>query len=140
MYVWIVPPLDAGAVDYVMHMLARVEGMPLGALQAGLDWDWSSFADWLGRLDGHLAINAGFLAGHSTIRRIVMGDAAVGEEATPRQVDGMVGLLRQSGDLFGGEVLGLGEQGHRGPSWVGVAIRRRKRCPAGGNTRGRGEL
>src|SRR5207245_4877984 len=62
----------------------------------GLDWDWGSFADWLGRLDGHLAINAGFLAGHSTIRRIVMGDAAVGEEATPRQVDGMVGLLRQS--------------------------------------------
>src|SRR3954470_1292884 len=91
-----IAPLDAASVDYVMHMLARVEGMPLGALQAGLDWDWSSFGDWLGRLDGHLAVNAGFLAGHSTIRRIVMGDAAVGEAATSQQIDAMVALLGSS--------------------------------------------
>src|SRR5436190_19734650 len=91
-----IAPLDSAAVDYVMHMLARVEGMPIGALQAGLEWDWGSFGDWLARLDGHLAVNAGFLAGHSTIRRIVMGDAAVGDPASPAQVDGMVSLLRQS--------------------------------------------
>jgi N-acyl-D-aspartate/D-glutamate deacylase len=97
-----IAPLDANAddVDYVMRMLARVEGMPLEALQAGLDWDWTSFGDWLGRLDGHLAVNAGFLAGHSTIRRMVMGDAAVGEEATPAQIEAMVALLRES--LAGG--------------------------------------
>ena len=93
-----IAPLDAGAVDYVMHMLARVEGMPLRALEAGLDWDWGPFGDWLGRLDGHLAVNAGFLAGHSTIRRMVMGDAAVGDAATPAQIDAMVALLRQSLD------------------------------------------
>src|SRR5438270_8570817 len=68
-----IAPLDPNAVDYVMRMLARVEGMPLEALQAGLDWEWGSFGAWLDRLDGNLAVNAGFLAGHSTVRRAVVG-------------------------------------------------------------------
>jgi N-acyl-D-aspartate/D-glutamate deacylase len=91
-----IAPLESGAVDYVMRMLARVEGMPLQSLQAGLEWDWTSFGEWLGRLDGNLAVNAGFLAGHSTLRRIVMGEGAVGDQASPEQIDAMAALLRQS--------------------------------------------
>ncbi len=68
-------PLAPEHADYISRMMARVEGMPLAALQAGLPWDWRSFGEWLGHLDGRIAVNAGFLVGHSTLRRLVMGGA-----------------------------------------------------------------
>ncbi len=82
--------------DYLSRMMARVEGMPLTALQQGLDWAWGSFGDWLDRLDGRLGVNAGFLVGHSALRRSVMGDRAVGEEASSDEVEAMVRLAHQS--------------------------------------------
>ena len=89
-------PASADQQDYLTRMLARVEGMPLDALQAGLDWKWSSFDDWLGRLDGRTAVNAGFLVGHSALRLAVMGDDAVGGEASPEQIERMVALLHDA--------------------------------------------
>ncbi|TMC51280.1 MAG: D-aminoacylase [Chloroflexi bacterium] len=81
---------------YLMRMLARVEGMPLEALQTGLDWDWTSFGGWLDRLQGRIAVNAGFLAGHSAVRRVVMGDAATAERASERQIEEMARLLHRA--------------------------------------------
>ena len=86
-------PLDAAGADYISRMMARVEGMPLAALQAGVPWDWRSFGEWLGRLDGRIAVNAGFLVGHSTIRRLVMGERAVGGAASPEDLDAMEAAL-----------------------------------------------
>jgi len=91
-----IAPLDADAGPYLKGMLARVEGMPIESLEAGVPWDWTSFGDYLDRIDAGLAINAGFLVGHSALRRVVMGDAAVGQAATPEQIDAMVALLRES--------------------------------------------
>jgi len=89
-------PLRPGDGDYVRRMMAKVEGMPLAALETGVDWEWESFQDYLGRLDGNLGVNAGFLVGHCALRRYVMGPDAVGNEATPEQVEAMVALLRTS--------------------------------------------
>ena len=86
-------PLAPEHADYISRMMARVEGMPLAALQAGLPWDWGSFGEWLAHLDGRIAVNAGFLVGHSTLRRLVMGERAVGREATASDVDAMVAAL-----------------------------------------------
>src|SRR5205807_8630929 len=53
-------PAGKEHAEYLMRMMARVEGMPIEALEAGLSWDWDSFADWRSRLDGRIGINAGF--------------------------------------------------------------------------------
>ncbi len=70
-------PLTPDHADYLMRMMARVEGMPLDALAAGLAWDWGGFGEWLDRLDGTTAVNAGFLCGHSALRRVAGADREV---------------------------------------------------------------
>ena len=85
---------DAADGDYLMRMLARVEGMPLESLQQGVPWDWTTTAEYLDRLDGTLMPNAGFLVGHSALRRVVMHDEATQREATEAEIEAMVALLR----------------------------------------------
>jgi N-acyl-D-aspartate/D-glutamate deacylase len=92
-------PAGASHADYLARLMSRVEGIPLPAIEAGLDWSWSSFADWSEQLERRgMAVNAAFLAGHSPIRRIVMGDDAVGHEASPAQIDAMEALLHETLD------------------------------------------
>jgi len=88
-------PAGEAHADYLMRLMARVEGMPLAALEAGLSWDWTSYEDWVTRLDGHLGVNAGFLTGHSAIRRVVMGEACH-EIATEEQVQAMARLVTEA--------------------------------------------
>jgi N-acyl-D-aspartate/D-glutamate deacylase len=90
-----IAPLTAESAAYLMPMLARVEGMPLQTLKEAVPWNWASFGEYLGRLEGRLGVNAGFLAGHSPIRRYVMGPRATGERASAGEVSQMKALLRQ---------------------------------------------
>ncbi len=89
-----IAPIGDRDGDYIRRMMAVVEGMPLEALEKGLDWSWRSFSDWLGRFDGRTAVNAGFLVGHCALRRTVMGERAVGSQASPQEVEQMKTLLR----------------------------------------------
>lgn len=91
-----IAPLAPEHGDYLMRMLARVEGMPLQSLQEGVPWDWTSFGEWLDRLDGTLAVNAGFMVGHSAIRRLVMGERSVGHHASAEELAAMQQLLAES--------------------------------------------
>src|ERR1700722_17249143 len=68
---------DPSDGEYLMRMLSRVEGMPLEALRAGVPWgEWTTSAESLDAVDRRLGINAGFMVGHSAVRRVVMGEAA----------------------------------------------------------------
>ena len=71
-----IAPLSPETGSYLMPMLARVEGMPLESLRLGVPWDWSTTAEYLDRVDGTLAINTGFMVGHSAIRRLVMANSS----------------------------------------------------------------
>jgi len=99
-----IAPLGPGDADYVQAMMAVVEGMPRAALLGGGPWTWGSFAEYLDRLDVGLSVNAGFLVGHSTVRRVVMGEEATSDRADAAQLQAMVRLVRES--LTGG-ALGL---------------------------------
>ena len=79
-------PLRSGDADYLRRMMAQVEGMPLPALEAGITWDWETFAEYLDRLEGRIGVNAGFMVGHCAIRRYVMGTDATEREATPDEL------------------------------------------------------
>jgi N-acyl-D-aspartate/D-glutamate deacylase len=108
--------------DYLMRMLSRVEGMPIESLREGVPWNWKSTADYLDAMEGQLGINAGFMVGHSAIRRVVMGEDASARSSTPEELAAMKGLLRD-----GLEAGGLGfstswarthndDEGHMVPS------------------------
>ncbi|HEX3946365.1 MAG TPA: amidohydrolase family protein [Acidimicrobiales bacterium] len=89
-------PLNAEDADYIRRMMAKVEGMPLAALENGVPWNWSSFGEYLDRLDGNLGVNAGFLVGHCALRRKVMGAERAAEVATDEEIAAMRDLLAQS--------------------------------------------
>jgi N-acyl-D-aspartate/D-glutamate deacylase len=89
-------PIRAEDADYIRRMMAKVEGMPLEALETGVPWKWETFGEYLDSLDGNTAVNAGFLVGHCGLRRYVMGADAIGNEATPDQLDAMARVLGES--------------------------------------------
>jgi len=85
---------DPADGDYLMRMLARVEGMPLESLRSGVPWNWKTTGEYFGEIDGRLGINAGFMVGHSAIRRVVMGEESTAREAKPEEFEAMQALLR----------------------------------------------
>jgi N-acyl-D-aspartate/D-glutamate deacylase len=91
-----IAPLRSSDGAYTREMLASVEGMSVAALEEGVPWDWHTFGEFLDRLDGNVGVNAAFLVGHCALRRYVMGEDAVGSEATPAQVTEMRRVLGES--------------------------------------------
>jgi N-acyl-D-aspartate/D-glutamate deacylase len=94
-------PLHDRDADYTRRMMAKVEGMPLAALEQGVPWTWSSFAEYLDAIDGNIGVNVGVNVGHCALRRHVMGTGAVGAEATSEQLDAMTRLLHEALDAGG---------------------------------------
>ncbi len=92
----IAPLGDDSDAEYLAAMLVRVEGMSPAALAEGVDWNWRSFGDFLGRFEGNLGVNVAGMVGHSALRRMVMKDDAVSREATPAELVEMQRVLAES--------------------------------------------
>lgn len=80
--------------DSVLRTLVRVEGMSLQALEAGVDWSWETYPDYLDRIDRKLGLNVVALMGHSAIRQYVMGDDASERAARPEEIEAMTRVAR----------------------------------------------
>ena len=89
---------DPADGDYLMRMLARVEGMPLESLRDGVPWSWTATSEYLDALDGTLGVNAGFMVGHSALRRVVMGADASRRASTDDELASMKRLLHEAMD------------------------------------------
>ncbi len=88
-------PLKDRDADYLRRMMAQVEGMSLDALEQGVPWTWQTFGEYLDSLEGTTAVNAGFMVGHSALRRFVMGEDFA-RAASDRERQEIGALLRQS--------------------------------------------
>jgi len=87
-------PVNPGDEAWLTRLLARVESIPVATLEAGLEYRWRAFAEFLDVVDAApLGPNIGFLVGHSALRRAVMGDAASSDPATDEQRAAMEALL-----------------------------------------------
>jgi N-acyl-D-aspartate/D-glutamate deacylase len=82
--------------DYQMRLLSRVEGIPLEALEAGVPWTWKSFPEYLDALErSGLAVNMGFLVGHSALRRAVLGSRSHDPSPAEHEILAMRRLLAE---------------------------------------------
>jgi len=83
---------------YLLHTLERVEGMSLPALEAGVDWSWETYPQYMDRIGRKLGINIAALVGHGAVRQYVMGRAAAERAATPEEISGMQRVMREALD------------------------------------------
>jgi len=73
--------------DRTLRNLTHVEGMPLEALRAGVDWSFESYPDYLGLLERKGSVpNVASFVGHSSVRTYVLGDQASKRAATAAEV------------------------------------------------------
>jgi N-acyl-D-aspartate/D-glutamate deacylase len=81
----------------VVRNLERAEDISGEAMAAGIDWSWTTFAEYLDAVDGlPKGINYAANIGHSALRTFVMGERAFAEEATGDDLDAMESELRDA--------------------------------------------
>ncbi len=90
-------PCKPAERDVATWNLVHVEAIPYDVLTRGLPWDWESFPQYMNAIANRgVGINVGFLAALSPFRHFVMGDEAMGREATPEETEQIRALLRES--------------------------------------------
>jgi N-acyl-D-amino-acid deacylase len=85
--------------DLIITMLEELEDMPRASLEAGIKWDFTTFAEYLELVDQRgLHANVAAYIGHSPIRFEVMGAQAYERGARDEEITQMVDLVRQAMD------------------------------------------
>src|SRR5882672_2343574 len=84
----------------LMDLMEGVEDIPGIVMDEGLDWSWTSFGDYMGRLsERHFAMDVTSHITHAPLRVFVMGERALGHEtATAEDIEAMANLVRAAMD------------------------------------------
>ena len=83
--------------EQMARNLAEVEGMPVAALEAGIDWSFESFPEYLALLRRKGCYpNAGVFVGHSAVRTTVLGAEASDRAASEDEVATMRGMVKEA--------------------------------------------
>jgi N-acyl-D-amino-acid deacylase len=90
-------PCPAADKHMVVRNLQRAEDIPPAAMEAGIDWAWTTFPEFLDTLESlPKGINYSGYIGHSALRTYVMGDRAFEQPATEDDLRAMERELRDA--------------------------------------------
>src|SRR5437870_848096 len=108
----------------VVRNLQRAEDIPSAAMEAGITWSWTTFPEFLDRLEAlPKGINYGGYVGHSAVRTFVMGERAFEK---PAGEDDLKAMERQVRDAIRAGAIGFTTSrspAHETPSGQPVASR-----------------
>ncbi len=83
--------------ELLMENLAVVEGMDLGVLRAGLNWQFETFDEYLAQIErSGVYPNVAVLVGHTPVRLAVMGEDAARRPASDDEIARMKALIVQA--------------------------------------------
>ena len=78
-------------------MMESVEDIPRHAIMTGLPWNWNSYGEYLDAIEQlNPAINLAGLVGHSAARFYVMGERAVDDSPSPKEISEIASLIGNS--------------------------------------------
>jgi len=81
----------------VVRNLQRAEDIPPAAMEAGIEWGWTTFPEFLDCLDSlPKGINYGGYVGHSAVRTYVMGERAFEQAASEDDLKAMEREVRDA--------------------------------------------
>ena len=89
-----IAPCRAPDRDLTLRNLTHVEGMPLDALRAGVEWEFETYPEYLRMLERRgLVPNVASFIGHSSVRTYVLREDAAKRAATAAEVAEMKRLV-----------------------------------------------
>ena len=90
-------PCAAKDKDMVVRNLQRAEDIPPAAMEAGIEWTWTTFPEFLDALEAlPKGINYAGYVGHSAVRTFVMGERAFDEPASEDDLQAMERQVREA--------------------------------------------
>ncbi|MCE2486737.1 MAG: amidohydrolase family protein [Desulfurellaceae bacterium] len=90
-------PCKESEKDMVMRNLERAEDIAPEAMNAGINWTWETFPEYLDSVERlPKGINYGAYMGHSALRTYIMGERAFTEQASESDLERMKQQVREA--------------------------------------------